>query len=82
MGFGKKMKLKRGEVNIRLSSDLTAMKWNDKQNVNVANMYRVPDAEGIFSAMWKFLNQTQYNTQHIGYANKSYCTRHTSLTFE
>jgi hypothetical protein len=33
--FGKKLKFKLGDVKIRVRGDLTAVVWNDKQNVHM-----------------------------------------------
>jgi hypothetical protein len=40
--FGHKMKWKRGDIKIKVKSNLTATVWKDKQNVNILTNMHYP----------------------------------------
>jgi hypothetical protein len=44
----KELKLKRGDVRVRTSGDMTAVVWKDKRNVHMLTNMRDPPAERNF----------------------------------
>jgi hypothetical protein len=46
--FGRKLRLKWGDIMARVRSDWTAMVWKDKRNVNMLTNMRRPPTEGNF----------------------------------
>jgi hypothetical protein len=72
--FGRKLRLKQGDIKTRVKGDLTTTVWKDKRNVKMlTNMHR-PPVEGNFcneygNAM-KPATVQDYN-RHMGYVDKS-----------
>jgi hypothetical protein len=69
----KKLKLKRGDVKVRTSGDMTAVVWKDKGNVHMLTNMRDPPAEVNFcdeSGNTLKPEIVEHYNQHMGYVDK------------
>jgi hypothetical protein len=70
----KELKLKRGDVRVRTSGDMTAVVWKDKYNVHMLTNMHDPPAEGNFcdeSGNALKPEIVEHYNQHMRYVNKS-----------
>jgi hypothetical protein len=72
--FGRKLRLKRGDIKTKVKGDLTAVIWKDKRNVNIlTNMHRPPAEGNLCDEYGNTLKPAivqDYNRQ-MGYVDKS-----------